>query len=144
MKKVLLLIVAILVLLPVVVRFMPRPMDIERIQKAFEDGGYTILGLQEAATAQRDAVQEWQFTVEGYRIEVYRYDSEGKIAKNREYLKPDPGEKMVEAMNLAQQLGAAESKNLPSAVARKGMWLIHVVGEDESFCNTLAALLRKS
>lgn len=144
MKKAIILIIAIVVLLPVVVRLIPEPMSIERVEKAFEDGGYMIAGLEEAGTAQREAVQEWRFTVEGYRVEVYRYDSEGKIAKNLAYLQPDPGQEMVVAMNLAQQLGAAESKDLPSAAVRKGKWLIYVVGKDKSFCKTLAAVFKRS
>lgn len=144
MKKILVLIGLAVLLLPVIVRVLPESMSVERVRQAFEGAGYEVHGLETVESPERDAAEQWRFRIDDYRIDLYRYANEGKIAKNHGYLKPDVGSAIVESMNLAQQLGAAPSKNLPTAVQRKGMWLFHVRGEDKARCRALADLFKKS
>lgn len=144
MKKVLIFLVLGILLLPVILRLLPEAMGVERVQQAFREAGYEALDLREVESPERDAVEQWRFTVDGYSIELFRYNSEGKIAKHVEYLKPDIGSAIVESMNLAEQLGAAKSRDLPSAVLRKGMWMIYVQGEERSVCTTLAGIFKRS
>lgn len=143
MKKLLWIIIP-LALFPFAVRLIPEPMTIERVVAAYEDRGLTVENFTKAEAPSREAKDEWHFVVDGYRIEVHFYDSEGAVAKHHEYLKDDAGTVMVQSMGLAQQLGAAKPANLPSEVARRGKWIFYVQGESRDRARELVALFKDS
>ena len=71
-----------------------------------------------------------------FRVEVYRYDNGAKLTTNHEYLKPDAGTVIVEATNLANELGAARPTQ-HAAVGKRGKWLVHVLGPDRARCEAI-------
>jgi hypothetical protein len=144
MKKLVILIVVLVLAFPFLVKLIPEPMTVERVTAAFEAAGYVVANLEELAGPQREAARHWQMTVDGYRVELFRYDNHAKLVKNLEYLKPDAGSVMVEASNLAQQLGAAPNPNLPTAVDRKGDWMLLVQGEDKTKCVEIVRVFKRS
>ncbi|MEK7793112.1 MAG: hypothetical protein AAB353_01210 [Candidatus Hydrogenedentota bacterium] len=145
MKKVVFVIIIVVVAFPFVPKLFPKSMTIERVTDAFEKAAYTITDLHPQDPPFREAEQQWDFTVDGgYKIEVYRYAKSAKLTKNLEYLKTDPGSAMVEASGLAQNLGARPSRDLPSAVGKKGKWMIHVRGEDRGQCGMLVKVFQDS
>jgi hypothetical protein len=124
---------------------LPKSLTIERVEAAFHDHGYTVTDLHPQDPPFRDAAQQWDFKVDGgYSIEVYRYAESAKLTKNLEYLKTDPGTAIVEVSGIAEQLGARPSRDLPSAVGKKGKWMIHVRGEDRGQCGMLVKVFQDS
>ncbi len=144
MKKLIISLVILIFAFPFLIKLIPDPMSIERVRTAFEAAGYEVEKIDVIGTPSREAVAQWVLTVTGYRVEVYEYDSEGKIAKHLGYLAEDPGASLVSTMGLAESLGAAPNPNLPSVARRKGKWLVQVIGEDRVHCQTLANIFRKS
>lgn len=143
MKKVLILIVILVAAFPFLVKLIPKPMSVERVAAAFEAAGYAVENVEELSSPQREAVRHWQMSVDGYRVELFQYDNHAKLVKNLEYLKPDAGTVMVEATNLAQQLGAAPNPNLPTAVDRKGNWMLLVTGEEKAKCVEIVRVFKR-
>ena len=144
MKKLLVSLVILVLAFPFLAKLIPDPMSIERVRAAFEAAGYEVEKFDVIGTPNREAVAQWVLTVTGYRVEVYEYDSEGKIAKHLGYLAPDPGASLVTSMGIAESLGAAPDPNLPSVALRKGKWMVQVIGADRGRCQTLAGIFRKS
>ena len=148
MKKAIIILVVILVagpfLAPIIAPYIPKAMSAERVRVAFDAAGYTAEGFTQSKFPQRDSVEQWNFRVREYSIELYRYDHEGKIVRNVENLKPDPGMAIVQTMNIAQQLGAAPTKSRPMIPARKRMWMIVVSGPDKAYCQQLIKVFKSS
>ena len=144
MKKIIALVIVMIVCLPLLPSLIPKARTIERVEAAYIEAGYTITDLRAAAAGNRESAESWTFRVDGYRVEVFRYDSEGKIAKHVGNLQQDVGSAFAASMNLREQFGAAPDPNLPSVALRKGKWMVHVVGEDRARCQALANILKKS
>ena len=144
MKKFIISLVILVLAFPFLVKLIPESMSIERVRAAFEEAGYNVEKFDAMSIPQREAVATWQLMVTGYRVDVYEYDSEGKIAKQLGYLAPDPGAAMASSLGIADSLGAAPDPNLPSVALRKGKWMVLVTGEDRGRCQTLADIFRKS
>lgn len=144
MKKLIVSLVILVIAFPFLAKLIPDPMGIERVRAAFEEAGYEVENFDALDTPGREAIAQWVLTVTEYRVEVYEYDSEGKIAKHLGYLAEDPGASLVSSMGIAESLGAAPDPNLPSVALRKGKWMVQVVGPDRGRCQTLANIFRKS
>lgn len=131
LKKILIAIVVIVLLVPVAVKLLPKPMTWDRMQNGFKNAGLTVEQF-EVVPASMESVEQASATINAMMVDIYRYDDEGKIVRNLEYQKPDPGAAIVESWGLAQSLGAAVTKKIPTRSARRGMYLIVATGEDEA------------
>jgi len=148
MKKAIIIIVVILFsapfLSPMIAPYLPKPMTLERVTAAFDGAGYTVEGLTKRNGSYREGVEQWDFYINQYTVELHRYDHEGKIARNVANLQDDAGSVMVEAWNLSEQLGAAQPKSRPMLAARKRMWMILVTGPDKAYCQQLIRVFKSS
>lgn len=117
--------------LPYIQQILPKAVTYERAQAAFTAAGMSVDSPHSVAPANLEAVEQMEMYVNGMLVDIYRYDNEGKIAKNVEYQKTDPGTAMVEMFNLAQSIGAAPSKNAPLFADRNGMFMIVATGPDK-------------
>lgn len=129
-KKILILIVVMAVVLPLIPLIMPKPMTFERIKAGLETK-FTLEEYEEAPQPQLQSIKQVGMYIDTARVMILQYDDEGKIAKQREFQKKDPGQAMVESWGLAQSLGAALPKETPMMTERRGMFLIIVSGPDE-------------
>lgn len=130
MRNVVIAIIVGLFLLPVVVKILPKPLTFERFEKSFERNGMKVEDIQPAGAPANEAIAQASMKVDGAQVDLYQYDDEGKIAKNFEYQKPDVGQAIVDSMHLAEALGAAKPKNIPTSAARRGMFMLVVASED--------------
>ena len=124
-------VVVVLVAAPFVPRLLPKPATPERARQAFEQAGLTVEQYQQAATPSLEAVAQTTMLVNGVRGGIYVYDNEGTIAKQLEYQKAGNERDAFGLVNLAQNLGAAPNRNLPSKAARNGKLMIVARGEDK-------------
>lgn len=130
MKKAILVAVVLLVALPFLPRLMPKPLTMERVERAYSVEGARASDARKVEPPGLEAVEQLSMTVSGAQVDVYRYDNEGKLAKQMEYQKPDAGSVIVEAWNLSESLGAAKPKSKPVSVARRGMFMMTATSED--------------
>jgi len=137
MRKVIVALVAILLLLPIIVALRPKPITLERAQQVFEANGMFVEDAHAVNPPGIQSVEQFSMFVDSARVDIYRYDDEGKVAKNFEYQKTDVGTAMVENMNLAQQLGAAPPRRMKSDAARKRMYLIVVADNNDALRGTI-------
>jgi len=135
--KVVVAIVVVILLLPVIAALWPKPLTFERIRDGFEGKGLVVEQYTPVEPPALQAVEQVYMNVAGARVDVYRYDDRGKIAKQLEYQKPDAGTVIVESWNLAQSLGAAQPKKIPTAVGRNGMFMLVVMGDSQELCNRI-------
>ncbi len=131
-KKVVIVAVILLAFLPVLPMIIPKPMTFDRITTAIRDAGLPIEGYTEVLPPQLESIAHVGLYVAGVRVDIYQYDDAGKIARHFEYQKQDPGTAIVEMWGLAQSLGAAPSRNLPTLAARRGKFMIVATGEDKA------------
>jgi hypothetical protein len=123
----------LIVLFPIVQRVLPKPFAFERFQAALEGAGFVVTDARKADNAAiPGAIEEFSMVVNGARVDVYRFDDEGKIATQFEYNKPDPGSVIVESWGLADALGAAKPKNKPMLPLRNRMFLVLITHEDKT------------
>ncbi len=127
---------------PFVVKHWPQPASFERAREAFAAEGMQVAGYQEAANPGLGSVAEAAMTVDGIRVNIYRFDNEGKIATQMEYQKKDAGTVIVESWGLAESLGAAPSRNLPSKAGRNGMYMIVATGANADGVNRVVAVFK--
>lgn len=135
MKKVAIVIVVAVLALPILPKLIPKPLTLERIQAGFEAGAYRVESAQILSSPQLDAIGQLSMRINGAQVEVYQFDDEGKIAKQKEYLKPGPGTVETQAFNLSElaaSVGAAKPKNKPVGIQRRGMFLLTVTSEDKA------------
>ena len=131
MKKALIAIIALLVLLPVILRLLPKPFTFDRFQAALKSAGFVVDNASKVDTATiPGAVEQFSMVVNGAQVDVYRFEDEGKIATQLEYNKPDPGQVIVESWHLAEAMGAAKNPNKPVLAARNRMFMLLVTHED--------------
>lgn len=143
LKKILIVVVAVLILVPVLPKILPKPMTFDRIKAGFEAAGLPVTDYAPLPYAGLEAVEQVGMYIGQIRVDVYHYDDEGKIAKQLEYQKKDAGTAIVETWNLAQSLGAAPSRNLPSLAARRGRFMAVATGPDEAMVKRVIEVFRK-
>lgn len=132
MKKVIVLVVALVLVSPFLLKLMPKPITPERVIQAFQQNGLTVTDIINAEQPMNNAVSEMTMKVNTAFVQLSQFADEGKIAMQYEYAKPDAGSVVVEGWNLSEQLGAAKPKNRPCTPSRKGMWLLTVTDEDRA------------
>ncbi len=125
---------------PFFMRFIPKPVTFDRAKLAFETAGLSVSQNTMAASPGERAVAEADLTVNGVNVNIYQFDNEGKIATAMEYQKKDPGAAIVEQMHLAQNLGAAVHKEVPSRAVRRGMFMMVATGEDARMVERIATV----
>lgn len=134
-KKVLIGVVVLVILIPVLpklAQMMPEPVKLDAIEPAFTKAGMAVSEVTKSPSPGLGAIGEVSMVVNGANVIVYEFDSEGKIAAQLEYQKPDAGSVIVETWNLSESLGAAKPKNRPSSAARNGMFMIVSTGDDKT------------
>ncbi len=142
MQKIIIIVVGILVLIPVIAMLKPKPITLERARAVFEDNGLIVESAEQVPAPQIQAVEQFTLQVNGARVEIYRYDDEGKIAKNYEYQKTDVGTAIVESMGIADSLGAAPPRATKSDAARKRKYLVVVSSNDDALRSTVIRLFK--
>ncbi len=138
--KVLIILGALIIGVPILIQFLPEPLSMERISEGFQKSDLGVVDVQIVNPPINEAVAQISFTVGGALVNVYQYDNEGTIARYAEMYKKDPGTAIVEAWGLAQSLGAAPSKNKPERVARRKMFLLVVQGEDTALLDRVVKI----
>lgn len=144
LKKILLVIVAVLLLIPAVphaLRLLPQGVSFERAQAALEDAGLEVREWQEVPPG-LEAVAQVRAQVAGARVDIYQYADRGKLAKHLEYQRDDPGQAMVEAWGLAEALGAARPQRIPTRVGGRGLFMIVATGEDTAALEEIVRIFR--
>ena len=140
-KKVLFIILALFILfplLPTIKRALtPVPVTLERFHNALA-ARFTVEGYDLVEPAQMEAVEQANLYVSGASVSIFRYNAEGKIVKQMEYNKPDSGSIAVEAMGIAQSLGAKVAHQTPTIVTRNGMFMLIVSSEDKALNTQIA------
>lgn len=146
MKKVAIVVVAALLLLPVLPRLMPKPITLERIEETFKKAGLAVEQAREIPNPELEAIEQFSFVIGGAMTEIYHFDDEGKIAKQQSY---QQGVATSESMSvlglsdLAASVGAAKPKNKPVTVERNGKYLIVITSEDRPLRSRIAEAFRK-
>jgi len=130
MHKVIIAIIVVLVALPVVVNLLPEPMSFERVHDGFEAAGFTISAAGLVESPRLEAAEQFNMTLDGARVELFRYNDRGRIARQFGYQQQDPGEAMVESMGLREALGAAPTPKVKTSAARRGLFMILVSSAD--------------
>jgi hypothetical protein len=131
-KKILIAVVVVLILLPVIQRLMPKPFTFERFESALKSADLVVENAGKVDTPTiRGAVEEYSMLVNGARVDVYRFEDEGKIATQLEYNKTDAGQAIVETWHLAESLGAAKNPNKPVLAMRNGMFMLLATDENK-------------
>ncbi len=128
--KIFLFLGVLIIGVPIIMQFLPAPLNMERIIEGFKKSDLGIVEVQIMNSPTNESVAQISFMVGGALVNIYQYDNEGTIARYAEMYKKDPGTAIVEAWGLAQSLGAAPSKNKPERVARRRMFLLVTQGED--------------
>lgn len=139
MKPAIILIVVLVLAFPFLIKLIPEGLSVEGIAADISAAGYNVSEPTPVEPAQREAAEQWVLKAgagEAYRVEVYRYDNGAKLTTNYEYLKPDAGTVIVEATNMANELGAARPKT-QTAVGKRGKWVVHVMGPERAQCEAL-------
>jgi hypothetical protein len=132
MRKAVVIVAAVLILLPLVPRLIPKPVTFERVQAALEGSGFLVTNVRKVDPPMLKSVEQVSMQVNGSPVDVYRYDDRGAIATQLEYQKPDAGTVIVEAWNLSESLGAAKPKNKPVFPARNGMFMLVITTDDKA------------
>jgi len=133
--------VLLLPFLPRLLALLPEPVSFERAQLAFYEAGLQIQEWQEVAPS-LEAVAQVCGVIKGATVNLYQYDHEGKLVKQLEYQREDPGQAMVEAWGLAEAVGAAQQQRVPSRAARRGMFMLVATGEDPAVLDEIVAVFR--
>lgn len=129
------------VVYPKILELLPEPLTFDRVEEAL-DAAYWVTDAAEVDPPGLDAVAHRFMRVDGYLVNLYRYKSEGKIAKQLEFQRPDAGSVVVEAWNLSERLGAAKSRNIPTSAGRNGMFMVTVQSENSEFRRAVVALFK--
>ena len=142
MKKVLIAAVVLILALPILPLIIPKPVTFERIQAALAAQGLSVTDVREVTRPQNQAVAEVAMSVNGAPVHMYLYDHQGKIAKQLEFQKPDPGSQIVATWNLSESLGAAKPKNKPLSAVRNGMFMLTVESEDKALRDRIVRIFK--
>lgn len=142
LKKLALALLAAFLLLPVLPTILhklaPTPVTFERAEAAFTAAGMSVDNVTPIEPAQLEAVAQVAMYVNGVVVTIYKYDNEGHIVKQMEYQKPDSGSAAVEAMGIAQSLGARVQHQVPLTVTRNGIFMLIATSEDKDLNRRIA------
>ncbi len=138
MRNVVITIVVMILALPLILAIMPKSASFDRAIQHFKAKGMVVEYEELVVPAQLEAAEQMTMYVNGAMVNIYRYDDEGKIAKNLEYQRPDAGTAAVEAMGIGVALGAAPNRNIPVTAERNGMWMITIQSEDTGLRRQIA------
>lgn len=133
MVKVIVLIIAILLLIPVIAYIFPEELTVESIQAKLKARGFTIEDVQEAKRPMNEADKQWTMKINGERTDLYFYTDSAKLTTQREYQRKDPGTAIVESMHLRESLGAAPNPNLPTYIGKRQKFMMIVTTNNEPF-----------
>ena len=134
----------VLPVLPKVVSSLkPNPPSFERFENALRAAGMSVDSVSPIEPPQLEAVATVAMWVNGTTVFVYKYNSEGKIAKQLAYQSPDSGSVAVEAMGIAQSLGARNRKPPTVLATRNGMFMLVIVGEDKALNTRIAGIFER-
>ena len=143
MKKAVLAVVAIILLLPIAQRLIPKPVTFERVEAALNSAQFSVTDVQKVdRPALSGAIEQVSMVVNGAAVEVYRFEDEGKIVTQLEYQKPDAGSAIVETWNLSEALGAAKPKNKPLLPLRNRMFLMTITHEDKALRDRIGKVFK--
>lgn len=135
-KKLGLVLIVFILLFPILPRafrsLLPTPMSFSRMENELMRQGLVVLSVTKVEPPQIESIAQVQMMADSAYVTIYHFDDEGHIAKQMEYMKPDPGTGMVEAMGIAQALGARVAHQIPTTVKRNGMYLLVVMSEDKA------------
>lgn len=109
----------------------PKPLTFTRVEEALRARGMSVDQVTKIEPPQLESVAQVGMYVNGANVALYKYDSEGKIVKQLEYQKPDSGTVAVEAMGIAQSLGARVRHQMPLTATRNGMMMLVVASDDK-------------
>ena len=139
--KVVVILFAVAAALPFALKLVPEPLAFGSVQKGFEAAAVTVQDYALADTPGLGAVRQAGMTLfppgAGGELAVYatlyEFDNEGKIAKQYEYNKPDPGAQMVENFNLSNIAAGVGRPRPPRpvGVGRNGMLLLVVTSDSK-------------
>jgi len=133
MRKVLITVIALVVVSPVVLHFIPKSFDVERFQAALKAAGFVVEDVRKSDTvAVPGAVEAYSMTVNGAQVDLFRFDNEGKIATQYEYNKPDKGMAIAQSTGLLNAMGLSAPKTKPILALRNGMYLALISHEDKT------------
>jgi hypothetical protein len=142
MKNVVITVVVLVALLPFILMVLPKEVSLDRAKQAFTDNGLVVEYDRPVVPPALEAVEHLTMYVNGALVNIYRYDDEGKIAKNLEYQRPDSGTMAVEAMGIGVALGAAPSRNIPITAERNGKWMITIQDPDAALRQRIARVFK--
>ena len=142
MKKIIIAIVAVVLLLPIIPKLLPKPVTFERAEAAFKEGGYAVSEVRVETAPMLGAVEQVSMIVDGAQVSIYRFADEGKVAIQLEYQKPDAGSAIVETWNLSESMGAAKPKNKPVSAGRNGLFMITAASDNAELRNKLVVLFK--
>lgn len=128
----------IVLLFPVVVALWPKPLTTGDVRQALEAAGLTVEGYNAIAQPELDAVEHVTMVVEGARVNVYRYDDVGKLARHLEYQSSGVSPALSA---LSIQMGAAQPKFFTSA-ARNGKLMMTATSENQVLNQRLVGIFR--
>lgn len=139
----LVLFLALPVLPKVLASLKPNPPSFERLENALRAAGMSVDSVTPVEPPQLDATAMVAMYVNGTTVFVYKYNNEGKIATQLAYQKPDSGSVAVEAMGIAQSLGARSRKPPTVLATRNGMFMLVIVGEDKALNSKIAGIFER-
>ena len=142
LKKLAIAGLALFLLLPVLPKVLraitPVPVTFERAQAAFTAAGMSVDNVTPIEPPQLESIAQVAMYVNGVVVTIYKYDNEGHIVKQMEYQRPDSGSTAVEAMGIAQSLGARVQHQVPLTVTRNGMFMLIATSEDKDLNRRIA------
>lgn len=121
----------------------PNPPTFERVEQAFRAAGMSVDVVTPIEPPAYESVASVGMYVNGVSVLLCHYDNEGKIAMQLQYQQPGAGSAAVEAMGIAQSLGARSQKPPPFVAVRNGMYMLVAMGNDKEFNQRLAAIFGK-
>ncbi len=146
MRKMLIGVVVLLLLfplIPIIKPFLPKAVTFDRAKDAFNAAGLTVESFNLITPGGLGSVESASMSVKGAYVSIYHFDGEGKIALQLAYQKDDPGTAIVASWGLAESLGAAKSKNIPSNAVRNGKFMLTVASEDRALRQQVVRVFKK-
>lgn len=117
----------IVVAFPALMAIIPKAKTTDTFVNAFKKR-WTVEEVTQVRPPGLQAVEHVSMRINGALVDLYRYDDEGKIAKQYEYQKPGAGDGIAQSMGIAAALGAS-TKPPPAFVAgRNGKFMIVTSG----------------
>ena len=121
----------------------PNPPSLERFEKALRAAGMSVDVITPIEPPQFESIEMTAMYVNGTSVTLAKYNNEGKIATQLAYMKPDSGSVAVEAMGIAQSLGARNRKPPTILATRNGLFMLVIMGEDKTLNTKIAGIFEK-